>query len=195
MVDLLQLGRDGFTLQLQTYLADCPHLLWMSQVQARQYAAATNSLSKAAAAATSGSARRLWALSKLSVKASGAAQGGSRQALATASARLRQLELQEALIPGRLSTQPMLAEELAARALKAAAQAEVVAAGADQGFGGLRGAGAAVAAVEVLALEASNKQTDSYRWALALGCDKQRECMYSMHAHLDPSEYDSQRMT
>lgn len=160
--DLLQLGREGFTPQLQSYLTDCPQLLWMSQVQAKQYSAATASLSKAAAAATAPDARQLWALTKLSAKAAGTRSSSGRQLKATAAVRLRQLQLQALLLPGR--QQPMLAEELAAAALKAAGQAGP-AGGVDQGAVGLKGPDAAIAAVEVLALEANTSNTSSYRCA------------------------------
>jgi hypothetical protein len=157
--DLLQLGREGFTPQLQSYLSDCPQLLWMSQVQAKQYSAATASLSSAAAAATAPDAKQLWALTKLSAKAAGNRDSG-RQLRATAAVRLRQLQLQAQLLPGR--QQPMLAEELASAALKTAGQAGPVG-GMDQCAVGLQGPDAAIAAVEVLALEAKNSNTNSYR--------------------------------
>lgn len=147
------------------YLTDCPQLLWMSQAQAKQYAAATSSLSKAADAGTAAEATRLWALVKLSAKASGArggsGSGSGRQLMATASARLRQLQLQAELLPSR--QQPMVAEELASVALRAAGQAAPPG-GSDQAAVGLRGADAAVAAVEVLALDAASSSTStSYR--------------------------------
>lgn len=167
VVDLLELGRVGFPLQLQAYLADYPHLLWMSQVQAQQYSAATGTLGKAAAAAPVQDAQRLWALTKLSGKASGARDGSGKQSMVMATARLRQLALQAALLPGR--QQPMLAEELASAALRAAGQV-VPAGGSDQGTVGLRGADAAVAAVEVLALEAGKSNTQSYRWGRNPSC-------------------------
>lgn len=165
VVDLLQLGREGFTPQLQQYLADCPELLWMSQVQARQYAGATGSLSKAASKASPADAQRLWCLMKLSVKAAGAkASGNAARLMATAGVQLRRLELQEQLLPGL--AEPSASEALAAAALKAADQADD-AAGSDQGAGGgvgLRGPDAAVAAVELLALDAANQGSESYRY-------------------------------
>jgi hypothetical protein len=56
----------------------------------------------------------------------------------------------------------MLAEELASAALKAAGPAGP-AGGIDQGAVGLKGPDAAIAAVEVLALDAKKRDTDSYR--------------------------------
>lgn len=171
VLNLLQLGREGFTPQLQAYLADTPELLWMSQVQSRQYSAATDSLVHAAAdTATAADARRLWCLTKLAVKASGPkAKAGSAGRMATASARLKQLQLQAALLPGSDgAAAPMQTEELATAALKAAS---APAGGADQRamgafVGGLRGAEAAVAAVEVLALDTASlrNQGQSRRW-------------------------------
>jgi hypothetical protein len=169
VLELLQLGRQGFTPQLQAYLSSSPDLLWMSQVQAKQYAAATSSLTTAASAATAEDAQRLWCLTKLSVNAAGKQAPNGKQMLYTASARLRQLQLQGQLVPGRMGGQrPMLAEELAEAAIRAAGQG-VGADGSDQGLQGIRGAEAAVAAAEVLALEAGSNETQSYRCDTLLG--------------------------
>jgi hypothetical protein len=164
VIDLLQLGHEGFTPQLQAYLSNTPDLLWMSQVQAKQYAGAASSLITAASVATAADAQRLWCLMKLSVKAIGKKEEASGKLLLfTATARLRQLQLQGHLMPGRMGGQrPMLAEELAAAAIRAAGQG-AAAEGSDQDPQGIRGGEAAVAAAEILAYEAGSNETQSYR--------------------------------
>lgn len=169
VVDLLQLGREGFTPQLQAYLSNTPDLLWMSQVQAKQYADATGSLATAASAASAADAQRLWCLTKLSVKAAGRDAANEKLLLYTATARLRQLQLQGDLMPGRMGGQrPMLAEELGAAAIRAAGQG-AAAEGSDQDPQGIRGGDAAVAAAEILALEAGSNETQSYRCEAMIG--------------------------
>lgn len=144
----------------------------MSQVQAKQYTAATDSLSRAATSAASGESRQLWCLAKLAAKAAGPRAGNSPQLMARSSMRLRQLQLQEQLMPAHGDGEPAWqSEALADMALQAARQQPApppAAADGAQAAAALTGADAAVAAVEVLALDASDHQSDSFRWVLCV---------------------------
>ncbi|KAF8069449.1 hypothetical protein HT031_001565 [Scenedesmus sp. PABB004] len=161
---LLRLGRAGFAAPLRQYLAAHSALLWMSEVQAGDAAAAAATLATAAAAeqGSVAKARRLLCLSKLAAHASsgGPADPASARLQAAASARLRALALQEAL--GLGGKGPLSTAQLALAALAAA------------GAGGEGAADAAVAAVEALALAPQEQASEQYRelwdraWAAVL---------------------------
>lgn len=165
MKELLELGQQGFRRQLQTFLAERPGLLWMSQVQAGDMQAAADSLARAAATCRGSllQANRVLCLTKLAARAAAGLQGGgSSEALkAKATARLQQLQLQSDLLPGRDAAPAMTTQQLAQVAIQAAGSQvaeEAAAAG-----GGLVGGDAAVAAVEALALDPEQYGTDSFK--------------------------------
>lgn len=149
---LLQLGRSGFQPQLQQFLAAFPELLWMSQVQAGQLAkaAATCAAATDAEQASVAACRRLLCLSKLAAHASGG-KPQQQRLQAQASARLRQLALQQQLQLGGGSA-PLSGAQLVLAALEAADARQ-----------GTEAAEAAVAAVEALALMPEQQQSEQYR--------------------------------
>jgi hypothetical protein len=139
----------------------------MSQVQTGDVAGAAASLALAADEAGEGAtgaksslaqARRLLCLARIAAHAAGPALPAADQVMGKAGVRLRQLALQQELQPDLDVAAPMSTQQLAMAALAAAAAGQRQRAAA-----GLSGGGAAVAAVEALALDPEQRASDGYR--------------------------------